>query len=120
HVTGSPAFHDGRLFVPVASNEEAAGASPDYECCRFRGSLVALDAATGEIVWKTYMVEEPTQRGRNAGGVQLWGPSGAPVWASPAVDAERSVVYVTTGNNYSQPASAMSNAFVALDRDTGA
>ena len=43
----------------VASGEEASGAVPTYECCKFRGSLVALDAATGKQVWKTYLVEEP-------------------------------------------------------------
>ena len=59
-VTGSPVFHNGRLYVPVASGEETAGAAPDYQCCRSRGSLVALDAATGKQVWKTYMIpEEP-------------------------------------------------------------
>ena len=46
-VTGSPTFHDGRLYVGVASGEETAGAVADYECCKFRGSLVALNAATG-------------------------------------------------------------------------
>ena len=47
-VTGSPVFHNGRLYVGVASGEETAGAMADYQCCRFRGSLVALNAATGQ------------------------------------------------------------------------
>ena len=118
-VTGSPAYHDGRLYVPVASGEEAAGANVNYECCRFRGSLVALDAATGRQIWKTYMVDEPRPTKKNAVGVQLWGPSGAPIWSSPAIDAERNAVYVTTGNNYTDPTSDLSDAFVALDLDTG-
>ena len=119
-ITGSPAYHDGRLYVPVASGEEAAGASADYECCRFRGSLVALDAATGRRIWKTYMVDEPRPTKKNAIGVQLWGPSGAPIWSSPAIDAQRNAVYVTTGNNYTDPTSELSDAFVALDLDDGA
>ena len=57
-VTGSPVFHNGRLYVPVASGEEGAGAISSYECCRFRGSLVALDGATGEQIWKTYTIAE--------------------------------------------------------------
>ena len=118
-VTGAAVYHDGRVYIPVSSNEEGAAASPAYECCRFRGSLVALDAATGAIVWKTYTVDEPTRRDRNAVGTQLWGPSGAPVWSSPAIDPKRNVAYVTTGNNYSNPASGMSDAFIALDLDTG-
>ena len=118
-VTGSPVFYNGKLYVPVASGEEAAGASPDYECCRFRGSVVALDGASGKQVWKTYTIDEPRKTGKNSKGVQLWGPSGAPVWTSPAIDARRNVLYATTGDNYSDPTTRMSDAFVAMDLDTG-
>lgn len=118
-VSGSPTFHDGRLYVPVASGEEGAAAVPTYECCRFRGSVVALDAATGKQIWKTYMVEDPKPTQKNAGGAQLWGPSGVPVWATPAVDTRRNALYVTTGNNYSDPTTTLSDAFVALDVGTG-
>ena len=104
-VTGSPAFHNGRLYVGVASGEETAGATADYECCRFRGSLVALNAATGAQIWKTYTIaEEPRPTTKNKIGTQLWGPSGVPIWTSPAIDVGRNAVYVTTGNNYSDPA----------------
>jgi len=118
-VTGSPALHEGRLYVPVASGEEGAGANADYECCRFRGSLVALDASTGEQLWKTYTIEEPKPTKKNAIGVQLWGPSGVPIWSSPAIDAELNRVYVTTGNNYTDPTTDLSNSFIAMDLDTG-
>jgi polyvinyl alcohol dehydrogenase (cytochrome) len=118
-VTGSPTFHEGRLYVGIASGEETAGAVGSYECCRFRGSLVALDAATGARVWKTYTIEEPRPTTKNAAGTQLWGPSGAPIWSSPAIDVQRNAVYATTGNNYSGPASSMSDAFVAFDLTTG-
>jgi polyvinyl alcohol dehydrogenase (cytochrome) len=118
-ITGSPVFHRGRLFVPMASGEEGSGSSPTYECCKFRGNLTALDAATGRQLWKTYMVDEPTPRGKNVRGTQLWGPSGAPIWSSPAIDEAKNVIYMTTGNNYSDPPSSMSDAFVALDRETG-
>jgi polyvinyl alcohol dehydrogenase (cytochrome) len=120
-VSGSPTLHNGRLYVPVASGEEGTGAVPTYECCRFRGSIVALDAATGTQVWKTYLIpEEPRPTKRNAVGTQLWGPSGAPVWSSPAIDVRQNALYITTGNNYSDPTTAMSDAFVAMDLDTGA
>jgi polyvinyl alcohol dehydrogenase (cytochrome) len=118
-VTGSPVFYNARLYVPVASGEEAAGASPDYECCRFRGSVVALDGATGKQIWKTYTIEEPQKTKKNSKGTQLWGPSGAPVWTSPAIDAKHNALYATTGDNYSDPASRMSDAFIAMDLDTG-
>ena len=118
-ITGSPTVYNGRLYVGVASGEEASGAVPTYECCRFRGSVVALDAATGRQIWKTYTIEEPKPQKKNAVGTQLWGPSGAPVWASPAVDAKLNLLYVTTGNNYSDPTSATSDSFIAMDLNTG-
>ena len=119
-VTASPTFHNGRLYVGIASGEETAGSTADYECCTFRGSLVALDAATGARIWKTYTItEEPSRRAKNKAGTQLWGPSGAPIWSSPAVDTRKNAIYVTTGNNYTGPASERSDAFVAFDMASG-
>ena len=118
-VNGSPVFHNGRIYVGVASGEEGAAAAATYECCRFRGSVVALDAATGAQVWKTYTVDEPRRTTKNAVGTQLWGPSGAPVWSTPAVDTVRNALYITTGNNYSDPTSGTSDAFMAMDLATG-
>jgi polyvinyl alcohol dehydrogenase (cytochrome) len=118
-VTASPTFYNGRLYVGIASGEETAGAVAEYECCTFRGSLVALDAANGSRVWKTYTMDEPQRRGKNRIGTQQWGPSGAPIWSSPAIDAQKNAVYVTTGNNYSGPANDRSDAFMAFDIATG-
>jgi polyvinyl alcohol dehydrogenase (cytochrome) len=119
-ITSSPAFYRGRLYVGVASGEEFMGATADYECCRFRGSVVAFDGATGKQVWKTYTIaEEPRPVKKNKLGVQQWGPSGAPIWSSPAVDVKRNVLYVATGDNYSAPATRTSDAFLALDIDSG-
>jgi polyvinyl alcohol dehydrogenase (cytochrome) len=119
-VTGTPAFDRGRLYVPVASGEETAGAVSSYECCRFRGSLVALNAATGAQIWKTYTIaDEARPTKRNKTGIQMWGPSGAPIWSAPAIDSVRNAVYVTTGDNYSDPPSPTSDAFMAFDLDSG-
>lgn len=119
-LTGSAALHDGRLYVPVSSSEEGAGSVPDYQCCSFRGSVVALDAATGRQIWKSYTIpEEPVPVRKNARGTQLWGPSGAAVWSSPVVDTARGALYVTTGNNYSDPTTTTSDAFLAMDLATG-
>ena len=119
-ITGSPVLHRGRLYVPVSSSEEGVGSLPDYECCRFRGSVVALDAATGKAIWKSYTIpEEPRPYRKNAVGTQLWGPSGGAIWSSPVVDEARNALYVTTGNNYSDPPTATSDAFVAMDLDSG-
>ena len=68
-------------------SRKASARSATYECCTFRGSIVALDPATGEQLWRTYMITEtPTPRAKNAKGTQLWGPSGAAVWSAPTID----------------------------------
>jgi polyvinyl alcohol dehydrogenase (cytochrome) len=119
-VTGSPVVHNGRLYVPVASGEETAAATPDYQCCRSRGSVVALDAGSGKQVWKTYTIpEEPLPTKKSATGTQLWGPSGASIWNSPTVDVKRNVLYVGTGNNFSDPPTRTSDAIVAMDLQSG-
>jgi polyvinyl alcohol dehydrogenase (cytochrome) len=119
-LSGSPVFHNGRIYFPAASGEEAAGSVPTYECCHFRGSVSALNAADGKPIWKTYTIaEQPKPTTKNKIGTQLWGPAGAPVWSSPAIDTRRNALYVTTGNSYADPATDASDAFFALDLDTG-
>ncbi len=119
--TGSAAYHDGRIYVPVASLEELAGGLPTYECCTFRGSVVAYELESGKRLWKSYLIPVPSQKTVKASnGTQLWGPSGVGVWSQPTVDAKAGALYVTTGDSYSLPAAATSDAIVALDLKTGA
>ena len=119
-VTGTPKFHDGKLYVPVSSIEEVLAADPRYPCCSFRGSVVALDAASGEVVWKTYVIPDtPKPTRTNKIGTQLHGPSGAAIWSSPTIDEKAGALYVATGDSYSDPAARTSDAVVALDLKTG-
>ncbi len=118
-ITGSPTFHAGRLYVPVSSREESQVADPAYACCRFRGSVVALDAETGRQIWKTYTVDAAKRTGKSRAAVQLFGPAGVAVWVAPTVDARRGIVYVGTGNDYAAPATRLSDAIVAFDMHTG-
>jgi polyvinyl alcohol dehydrogenase (cytochrome) len=84
-ITGSPALYEGKLYVPVASRSEWLAADSHYECCTFRGSVVALDAKTGKQVWKTYTIaERPRPIKKTKNGTQLWGPSGGGVWGARA------------------------------------
>jgi polyvinyl alcohol dehydrogenase (cytochrome) len=118
--TGAPTLHQGRLYVVLSGvAEENAASMPDYECCTFRGSLTSIDATTGEIAWKTYMVPEPEPRGTSSSGKPLWGPAGSPIWAAPTIDAARAMVYVATGNAYADPVQETSDAVVAVAMETG-
>ena len=119
-ITGSPELVDGVVYVPVSSYEELLALSPQYQCCSFRGSLVALDAQTGAVKWKTYTIADtahPTTV--NQRGVQERGPSGVAIWSSPTVDTQHGVVYVATGNNYSDPATGASDAGDGAERENG-
>ena len=58
-ITGAPTLYSGVLYVPVSSIEEVTGSRPSYQCCTFRGSVVALDTATGRQIWKAYTIPEP-------------------------------------------------------------
>jgi polyvinyl alcohol dehydrogenase (cytochrome) len=92
-ITGTPQLWQGHLYVPVASYEENFAPDRHYECCTFRGSIVAYEAQTGEQIWKTYTVSEaPHKTSMSKAGTQLWGPSGVGVWSSPTLDPERHVL----------------------------
>jgi polyvinyl alcohol dehydrogenase (cytochrome) len=120
-ITGSPSLHADTLYVPMSSREWATAAAPDYQCCSFRGGVVALNINNGERRWTTYTVNKPTQTNeKNAFGTPFLAPSGAPVWNSPTIDVKRGLLYVGTGENYSSPASEKSDAVVAIELSTGA
>jgi polyvinyl alcohol dehydrogenase (cytochrome) len=111
---------DGRVFVGFSSMETTTGAVMTYECCSFRGHVVALDANSGERVWRTFVIaEEPRPRGKNNGGVTLYGPAGGAVWNVPTIDSRRRRLYVGTGNGYTSPAAEGTDSVIALDIDSG-
>ena len=119
-ITAAPQLRNGRLYVPVSSREESQVGDPRYQCCSFRGSVVALDARTGRRLWKTYTVSEtPVPTTKNSTGTQLYGPAGGAIWNTPTIDIKRNVLYVGTGNNFAPPATKLSDSLLALDLDTG-
>jgi polyvinyl alcohol dehydrogenase (cytochrome) len=119
-ITGATQLFEDRLYVPVASSEEPAAADPAYQCCTFRGSIVALDAYTGRQVWQTYMIpDKPKPAGKNAKGTQQFAPSGAGVWSAPTIDPKRHAIYVGTGDAYSAPAAKTTDSIVALSLEDG-
>jgi polyvinyl alcohol dehydrogenase (cytochrome) len=105
----------------MSSREWATAADPNYACCTFRGGIAAFDAADGSPLWKSYSIPEtPVDTGkRNPLEVPIMGPSGAPVWNSPTIDAKRGLLYVGSGESYTSPAHGNSDAVLAFDMDSG-
>ncbi|MEK6303653.1 MAG: PQQ-binding-like beta-propeller repeat protein [Acidobacteriota bacterium] len=119
-VTGAPVLYRNRIYVPVSSFEETAGRDTRYECCKFRGSVVALDAYTGKIIWKSFTVQsEPKPFKKNSSGTQMYGPAGGAIWSAPTLDLKRKLIYVGTGNSYTDVATLHSDAIMAFDMETG-
>lgn len=130
-LTSSPVVVGDSVYMPVSSNEQTAAANPGYACCTFRGSMVALDIHTGQIVWKTYTM--PGNGGKPGGF------SGGAALAIPAVDVEKGIIYFATDHQYTQPDSVVAcltaepddwktgcyppdarfNSIIALDLKTG-
>ena len=119
-ITGSLVFYGNRVYVPVSSQEEGYGAVATYPCCTFRGSVVALDASTGKILWKTYPIPDPPRPFKKSStGVQMYGPAGAAIWSAPTIDAKRKRIYVGTGDSFTDIPTSATDSIVAMDMETG-
>tara|TARA_B110001469_G_C9643197_1_gene324064 strand:+ start:236 stop:1786 length:1551 start_codon:yes stop_codon:yes gene_type:complete len=119
-ITGTPSFFDGKLIVPVSSGELVLAVNPFFACCQFQGSILSLNAHSGDINWRTKTIPDPPKvTGSNFIFVEKWGPSGAPIWSSPTIDIERNQILFGTGENYTTPASDTSDAIIAIDLDDG-
>ena len=118
--TATPRYYNGVLYQAFSSFEEVVSGDPKYQCCTFRGSVVALNAANGEKLWQTFTIPEPAVPTRmSPAGTQQYGPSGAGIWATPTIDEQRGALYVATGDNYSDPPTRTSDAVLAMDLKTG-
>ena len=119
-ITGSPIVAGDQVFVPITSLEEVTSSAPAYPCCSFRGALVALDLATGKTQWKSATIVEPMKPTRiNSAGAQMQGPAGAAIWSAPTVDLKRGLVYVATGDSYTEADTVGADAIQAYDMKTG-
>ncbi|MFM1896801.1 MAG: hypothetical protein RLZZ385_1875 [Pseudomonadota bacterium] len=119
-LTGSPVIHENMIIVPISGSGVLAGGNPRYECCENHGAVTALDAASGDKLWEYHTMPAADYNGMVSSlGVKLKGPSGAPIWSTPTVDAKRGQVYVTTGENTSHPTTGTSDAIIAIDLATG-
>ena len=119
-IVGTPTLYHGRLYVVVSSTEQSAATNATYACCTFRGSVAALDMATGRVLWKTYAIaEEPRSTSKNTTGAQEFGPAGAAIAAAATVDIKRNLVYVGTAGSLTGVNQPMTDAVIALDMTDG-
>ncbi len=118
-ITGSIAVTQDSVFIPLSSTEVVSAIDPNYMCCTFRGGLIALNTSNGDERWKMHTVPEPKKTGYNSNRISSWGPSGAPVWSTPTIDLERGLIYIGVGQNYSHPATELSDAIIAIGIESG-
>ena len=93
-----------------------------------RGWVAALNAATGEEVWRFYMIPAPGQPGAETwmDKVNAWKTGGGGVWTTNGYDPETRVTIWGAGNpvpmydpEYRPGDNLYTNSAVALDIDTG-
>ena len=92
-ITGSPVIYGNTVYIGMTGRDEVqAGTDPTFVPST-RGAVVALNLSTGAILWKVYTV--PT------------GYTGGSVWgSSPVIWPAQNFLLVSTGNNFSVPATA--------------
>ncbi len=137
-ITASPVVHNGIAYVGISSDESGipGAMSPslpalNYNCCQFRGNVVAVNLSNGSIKWRKFLIPSSQQEQDNyavrPSGANSF--SGAAVWGGQlAFDAKRNQVIVTTGQLHNLPASidlhhlpagTATDAIVALDASSG-
>lgn len=117
--TGTPVIHNNRVIVPVSQYEIVVASDTKHQCCTSHGAVRSLDLATGDIQWTYHTMEDAVPQRDRGDGVQLLGPSGAPIWNSPAIDIDREMIYFGTGEATSEPAHINTDAIIAIDLNTG-
>ncbi len=114
YMTLAPLVAAGKVMVGVSGGEFG-----------IRGFVAALDAQTGEAVWKTYTIPAPGEPGSESWAGDSWKTGGVPVWITGSYDPRKGLTYWGTGNGgpWTGDTRAGDNLYatsvIALDVDTG-
>jgi polyvinyl alcohol dehydrogenase (cytochrome) len=119
NATGTPQIFGDRVYMPISASEINFGGQDAHECCKTHGMFVALDAKNGRILWRYETMPDAKPVRDRGDGQMLWGPSGAPIWTSPALDPQRGLIYVGTGEATSAPAADTTDSILAIEMATG-
>ncbi|MEQ2528406.1 PQQ-binding-like beta-propeller repeat protein [Bacillaceae bacterium CLA-AA-H227] len=116
-ITSAPLYYDGKLFTGISGGEYGT-----------RGRVTALDAKSGEELWRFYTIPGPGEIGYESwtSDNDAWKRGGAPVWQTPAVDPELGMLYFSTGNagpdvdgSSREGDNLFASSIVAIDAETG-
>jgi polyvinyl alcohol dehydrogenase (cytochrome) len=103
-ISASPIMVDGLVIQGTASAEVTI---PQQEYT-FRGTIGAYNVETGEELWRFYATPNDETAGAGVG-----------IWSTPAIDDERGLLYVGSGNTYAEPTAPLGDSILAIDYITG-
>lgn len=102
----SPILANGKLIVAGGTLEQVVAAIPLYAGCKGRGWVMALDPASGNILWKFDVGPEPQPLDPPITITDSWGkhifhfgPATSSVWSTPSFDEESGTIYFGTDVN---------------------
>ena len=123
---------EGFTSAPLAFDDDKVLVGQSFGDWATRGWLAALDATTGEELWRFYTIPEPGMPGsetwkcEETGNPDCWKTGGASLWVTGSFDPETRTTYWGTGNpvpmfdpEFRPGDNLFSNSTVAVDVDSG-
>jgi polyvinyl alcohol dehydrogenase (cytochrome) len=117
--TGTPVVLADRIIVPMSQYEIAVAGRNDQVCCNNHGYVLSLSPKDGSQQWRYDTMPDATAIRDRGDGKMLYGPSGAPIWNSPAIDQKHRLIYFGTGEANSPPTHKNTDAIIAIGLDDG-
>ena len=114
YMTLAPLAADGKIMVGVSGGERG-----------IRGFITALDAESGDELWKTYTIPGPGEMGHDTWTEDAWQTGGGSVWVTGNYDPEMNLTFWGIGNagpwaGEARPGDNLfANSVIALDLDSG-